>query len=59
MNDQEILYEDGITAYPLRSNIPFIKYFDDKDIPNSTEELKKIYRKLITNDQLCECHRWK
>ena len=50
-NDKEILYEDGITTdHSLRSNIPFINSFNDKDIPNSIEELKKIYKKLIEND---------
>ena len=39
-------------TYPHRTNIPFIKYFDDKDIPNSIEELKKIYKKFIANDQI-------
>ena len=34
--------EYWITTYPLGSNIPFTKYFDNKDIPNSIEELKKI-----------------
>ena len=25
--------KDGITIYPLGSNIPLVKYFEDKDIP--------------------------
>ena len=33
--------EYWITTYPLGSNIPFTKYFDNKDISTSTEELKK------------------
>ena len=27
----------GITTYPHRSNIPFIKYFDNKAVNNSTK----------------------
>ena len=44
VNIMEINVRDEywITTYPLGSNIPFTKYFDNKDIPNSTEELKKI-----------------
>ena len=40
-NDKELADEDGITC-SLISNIPFINYFSDKDIPNSTKELEKI-----------------
>ena len=43
LNDKEILDKDVISTYPLVSNIPFVKYLNDKDIPNSIEELKKIY----------------
>ena len=39
-------------TYPLGSNIPFIKYFDDKDIPNSIEKLKEIMEKIIENYQI-------
>lgn len=35
-DDKEIQDEGRITTYLQWSNIPFIKYFDDKDIPNST-----------------------
>ena len=44
-NDEEIVADDVITTYPHGTSIVFIKYFDDtdKDRPNSTEELKKIY----------------
>ena len=44
VNIMEINVRDEywITTYPLGSNIPFTKYFDNKDIPNSIEELKKI-----------------
>ena len=35
---KEIINEDEIATYPLESNIPFIKYVDDKDMTNSTEE---------------------
>ena len=41
--DKEILHEDGITMYPLGSNIPFIKHFDDKDIPKSITENDKLW----------------
>ena len=51
-SDREIVDEDGITTYPLRSNISFIKYFDDTDAHNSIEKLKKICKKLIENDHL-------
>ena len=34
-DDKEIQDEGRITTYLHRSNIPFIKYFDDKDTPNS------------------------
>ena len=30
-------------------NIALIKYFDDKDLPDSNEELKKIYKDFIKN----------
>ena len=48
--DNEILDEDRITTYPVGSNMPFIKYFDDKDIPKYIEELKIIYKTFIEND---------
>ena len=50
-NDKEILDEDEITTYPFGSNVPFIKCFDDKDTPNSIEELKKLYKTFIENGQ--------
>ena len=40
------LDEDGI-RYPPRSDILFIKYSNDKDIPNSVEELKKCIKSLL------------
>ena len=40
-NDKETLDKDGITTSHFRSNIIFIKCFDDKDILNSIKELKK------------------
>ena len=52
VNDKEILDKDGITRYPLGSNTPFIKCFDDEDVPNPIEELKKLYKKFIKNGQL-------
>ena len=52
MCNPKILDEDGIITYTHRSNIPFVKYFDDKDIPNSVEELKKTYKYFIENDKL-------
>ena len=30
--------------------LPFIKYFDNKDIPNFIEELKNIFHKFIENE---------
>ena len=50
--DDETQDEDMIAAYPHRSNKIYINYFNDKDIPNSTEELKSKYKTLIENDQL-------
>lgn len=32
-DDKGIIDKDEITTYPLGSNIPLVKYFDDKDIP--------------------------
>ena len=49
-NDKELQNDDWITTYPQRSNISFIRYFDDKDIPNSIQELKKIYKTFTEND---------
>ena len=51
-NDQGILDEDGIPTYPLGSNIPFIKYFDGKDITTSILKLNKVYQNFIGNDQI-------
>ena len=51
-SNKKIQDEDRMKTYPHRTNIPFIKYFDDKDIPNSIEELKKIYKKVSANDQI-------
>ena len=45
-NYEEVIDEDEITTYPLGSNIPLIEYFDVTDIPNSIEELKKIYKMI-------------
>ena len=50
--DEEIKDEDWTTTYPLGSNIAVIKYFDEKDTPNSIEESKKQCEKFIENDQL-------
>ena len=47
--DKEFQDIDGIATYPCGSNIPFIKYYDHKDIPNSIEELKNIYKNLTEN----------
>ena len=52
LNHERIMDEDGITTYPYESNIPYIKHFDDKNKPNCTEEIKKIYKKLIVKGQL-------
>ena len=30
LNDKETLDDGRVTTYPLESNIPFMKYFDDK-----------------------------
>ena len=32
--------EDGITTYPLGSNMPFIKFCYDTDIPNVNDKSK-------------------
>ena len=32
-DDKGIIDKGEITTYPLGSNIPLVKYFDDKDIP--------------------------
>ena len=47
--DKEFQDIDGIATCPCGSNIPFIKYYDHKDIPNSIEELKIIYKNLTEN----------
>ena len=52
-NDKELQDSNSITVYLHGSNILLIKFFDDKDIPNSTEELKKIFKTFIENDKLC------
>ena len=55
--DKEALDEDGIT--------PFIRYFDDKNIPNYNEGfgkyiiILKIYKKNYGNEQLWRCFRRK
>ena len=57
---------DGKTTYhPLRSIVPFINYFYDKDIPSSVKELKKIYKSFssvinfdnVTKENIKE-HNW-
>ena len=52
-NDNELQHSNRITTHPHGSNVPLILFFDDKDIPNSIEELKKIYNTFIENDKLC------
>lgn len=51
-NHKELVNEDEIITYLLGSNILFAKYFDDKDIPNSTGELKKLHQNFTENGQL-------
>lgn len=53
-NDKNILVYTGITIYFHRTNMRLIKYFDNKnkDIPNSIEESKKIYKEFTDNDKL-------
>ena len=59
-NDEEILDKAGIMTHPDWSNIPFIKYFDDKDIKiNHIEKLKRNITKFIENDKLWWCCRRK
>ena len=58
-DDIEILDNEGVTAYPHRTNMAFIKHFDDKDkvTLNFTEELKNTYRvhwKMINFDDVTE-----
>ena len=48
--DKELQDDDRITTYPQGSNITLIKYFDDKDIPDSIEVLRKIYEMFTKND---------
>ena len=52
LNDKKNLDNDVITTYFLGSNIPFIKYLNDEDIPNSIEELKKKIFKIINFDDV-------
>ena len=49
-NDQELQNDEKITAFCHGSNIALIKYQDDKDIPDSTEKLKKIYKEIAKKD---------
>ena len=49
-SDQELQDDDKITTYSHVLNIAFIKHFDDKDIPDSIEELNKIYKQFTEND---------
>ena len=48
--DKELQDNDRITTYPHGTNIPFTKFFADKDIPNSIEEIKKIYKEFTKNN---------
>ena len=41
----------------IRSNMPFMKYFDYKDKPSSSEVLNKIFKTFIENDQLWWCYK--
>ena len=43
-NDKECQDPDGITTYLHGSSFAFIIYFNDKEIPDSVEEFKKIYK---------------
>ena len=52
MKIKEILKNDGITTYPYRTNLLFLKYFEDQDTPNSIEELKNVYKEFTENDKL-------
>ena len=46
-NDKELQDDDRITTYPHASNIPLIKDFDDKNVPDSIKELQKVVKSLI------------
>ena len=52
MKIKEILKNDGITTYPYRTNLLFLKYFEEQDTPNSIEELKNVYKEFTENDKL-------
>ena len=45
--DKELQDDDKITTYPYGSNITLAKYFDDEDIPDSLEELRKYIKCLL------------
>ena len=46
--DQEIQNEDGIrTTHLYGSNTSFIKHFNGEKIPNSIQEIIKIYKEFI------------
>ena len=45
-DNEEVQVKDKIKPYSHGSNISFMKYFDKK-IPNSTEELKQVYKGFI------------
>lgn len=58
-NDKECQDNDGKTTCFHGSNFTFIEHFDDKDITNSTEELKKIYKEFYKSYELWRCCRRK
>ena len=49
-NDKKFRDLHGILTHTHGSNTPFKKCFNDKDIPDSTEESKKRYKKFSVND---------
>lgn len=52
LNDRDVINEVRITIYLLESNRPFTEYFEDKDIPNYIDEINKLCKRFIENDQL-------
>ena len=52
LNDRDVINEVRITTYLLESNRPLTEYFEDKDIPNYIDEINKLCKRFIENDQL-------
>ena len=59
LNDRDVINEVRITTYLLESNRPFTEYFEDKNIPNYIDEINKLCKRFIENDQFWWCYRGK